>query len=120
MTTVRIKRCGKRRTASSDFYIDGGLFLCSDGVRKHWQVDVGVREIEVELHNGKPTKNAHRFRAAGAHWDKNIVIIPDEDEAGWTAETHGTYSPFNRQINEFCSLAESDSGWMEVRVIERT
>lgn len=91
------------------------LFLCKEGVQKHWVIPPGTKKIVCRLHNKEPSRNAHRFLVSGV-FGSAITIKPETGES-WNAEPHGTYSRFGRFLTRFRNEANVKEGWMEISII---
>jgi hypothetical protein len=117
MSTVSISRICKKSQYGHDFRIPNGeLFLCAGGLKRHWDIDT-AKTLEIRLHNGKPSMNAHRFRISG-YGGQSINIIPEANEKGWHVSGYGTYSSFASVLSSFILKSNSKEGWMEVSILE--
>ncbi len=105
------------RSRVGNFVTEGTneLFLCKEGLQKHWDIPPGTKRIVCRLHNKKPSRNAHRFLLSGV-FGSAITIKPEEGE-NWNAEPHGTYSRFGRFLTNFRQLSNVKEGWMEISII---
>ncbi len=91
------------------------LFLCKEGLEKHWNIPKGTKKITVRLHNKKPSLHAHKFTALGIYGSA-IKICPEKGE-NWESQAHGTYSRFGAFLSKYRTEARSHDGWMEISII---
>jgi len=114
---VSITRVCQRVGRRSDYLLPSGtVFLCSEGLEKHWQIGDTTRKLEIRLHNQKPTRNAHKFTTSGPFCSA-IHSKPEKGES-WFPANHGVYSHFGIMMAEYKRAAGTDTGWMEVSILE--
>jgi hypothetical protein len=96
---------------------ESDLFICKGGLKLHWEIPVGTKKIQVSLHDGTPSVNAHRFFCDQNISSPGISIVPEQDEE-WQQKYHGTYWAFGGLLAKFRTKSGSNTGWMEVSIIE--